>query len=89
MATNADDPIAPFRWSGGFARVHPGVQHQPPAGDQPAHALDAADGRRTRGLPVGVQLVADSAREDVLIRVAAQLEAAAPWAHRTPDLSLL
>ena len=39
------------------------------------------------GLPVGIQLVAAYGREDVLIRVAAQLEAAAPWAHRRPDLT--
>ena len=44
-----------------------------------------ADRRRAPGLPVGVQLVADYGREDVLIRVAAQLEAAAPWAHRRPS----
>lgn len=36
------------------------------------------------GLPVGVQLVAPFAREDVLIRVASQLEQAQPWADRTP-----
>jgi amidase len=36
------------------------------------------------GLPIGVQLVADSGREDVLIRLASQLEGAAPWAHRHP-----
>jgi amidase len=34
------------------------------------------------GLPIGVQLVAPLGREDVLIRVAAQLEQAAPWADR-------
>jgi len=39
------------------------------------------------GLPVGVQLVADYAREDVLFRVAAQLEQAQPWAHRRPPVS--
>ncbi len=36
------------------------------------------------GLPVGVQLVAGLYRDDLLFRVAAQLEAAAPWADRYP-----
>jgi amidase len=39
------------------------------------------------GLPVGVQLVAAFGREDVLVRVAAALEAAAPWADRRPPVS--
>ena len=39
------------------------------------------------GLPVGVQLVAAYGREDVLIRVAAQLEAAQPWNDRWPGVS--
>ena len=38
------------------------------------------------GLPVGVQLVAPFGREDLLIRVAAQLERARPWAERTPPV---
>lgn len=38
------------------------------------------------GLPIGVQLVAPLGREDVLLRVAAQLEQAVPWAERTPML---
>jgi amidase len=38
------------------------------------------------GLPIGVQLVAPFGREDLLVRVASQLELAAPWADRVPPV---
>ena len=49
---------------------------------QPAISLPA--GLDSRGLPVGVQLVADYAREDLLLRLAGQLESATPWARIAP-----
>ncbi|MEL0074805.1 MAG: amidase family protein, partial [Ilumatobacter sp.] len=46
---------------------------------QPAISLPMH--RTAAGLPVGVQLVADYGREDLLLAVAARLEVAAPWPH--------
>jgi amidase len=39
------------------------------------------------GLPIGVQFVAAYGREDLLVRVAAQLEQAQPWSGRWPPLA--
>jgi amidase len=39
-----------------------------------------------QGLPIGVQLVARYGEEATLLRVAAQLEQARPWAQRRPTV---
>lgn len=49
---------------------------------QPAISVPLAESGD--GVPIGMQLVGAPAREDVLIRVAAQLETAMPWAGRRP-----
>ena len=51
-----------------------------PAISLPLHRNDA-------GLPIGVQLVGAFGREDLLLRVAAQVEAAQPWAAHRPEVS--
>ncbi|MCY3893125.1 MAG: amidase [Acidimicrobiaceae bacterium] len=48
--------------------------------------LGTPEGMSPEGLPIGVQLVAAPGREDVLLRVAAQMEQAAPWSGRRPPV---
>ena len=52
---------------------------------QPAVSLPLFEG--ADGLPLAVQLIARPAREDVLLALSAQLEAAVPWSGRVPDLT--
>ncbi|MFE3291042.1 amidase [Rhodococcus sp. NPDC059234] len=49
-------------------------------------AISLPLGLSREGLPIGVQLVAAHGREDLLLRVAAQLEEAAPWRDRQPSV---
>ena len=51
---------------------------------QPAVSLPL--GQSAEGLPIGVQLAAGMGREALLVRLSAQLEAAAPWNGRAPKI---
>jgi amidase len=76
-----DNPVAPIMRSIPFATfTAPFNTTGQPAISLPMHQTSG-------GLPVGVQLVAAYGREDLLLRVAAQLEAASPWADRIPPVS--
>jgi amidase len=78
FANDPASPMAPMVRAAKFVAFTPAFN----ASGQPAISLPmhwSAD-----GLPVGIQLVAAYGREDVLIRVASQLEQAQPWAQRRP-----
>ncbi|MCV7444942.1 amidase [Mycobacterium paraense] len=75
------DPNAPMRRAGQFAVFTPPFNMS----GQPAISLPLH--RSADGLPIGVQLVAAYGREDVLIRVAAQLESAHPWSSQRPPVA--
>jgi amidase len=51
---------------------------------QPAISLPLC--QTDEGLPIGIQMVAAFGREDLLFRVASQMEAAMPWDDRTPQI---
>ena len=79
MPNNPARPMTPLMTAGAWVSF----TSQFNISGQPAISLPLH--RNADGLPIGMQLVAAYGREDVLIRVASQLEQAAPWAHLTPN----
>jgi amidase len=74
-----DQPLLPIVRATPFAAFTAGLNMTgAPAISLPVHTTAG-------GLPVGAQLVAPYGREDILIRIAAQVEEAAPWAGRFPQ----
>lgn len=70
-----DDPLAGIMAASEFAPFTAPFN----ATGQPAASLPLS--KNAAGLPIGVQLVAAYGREDVILRVAAQLERARPFQH--------
>jgi amidase len=77
-------PGNPFAGGARIAELVPYTTHFNVTG-QPAISLPMH--WNDDGLPIGIQLAAAYGREDLLFRVAAQLEEAQPWSHRRPPVS--
>jgi amidase len=80
LDTNAPEPMATFTRSGLFTPFTPIFN----ASGQPGISVPLYEGED--GLPLAVQLVGRPAGEAQLLSLAAQLEAAQPWAQRRPPL---
>ncbi|HKF28855.1 MAG TPA: amidase family protein [Candidatus Binataceae bacterium] len=80
LVPDAQEPFKGFQRSGALVplTVPFNVTGQP-AISLPLHWTD-------QGLPIGVQLVATFGHEDLLIRLASQIEQAQPWFDRTPPV---
>jgi amidase len=82
LDTAAPEPMATFTRSGLFTPFTPIFN----ASGQPGVSLPLFQGED--GLPLGVQLVGRPAAEGPLLALAAQLEAARPWAQRHPAAAM-
>jgi len=81
LDTSAPEPMSTFTRSGLFTPFTPVVN----ATGQPGISVPLFEGED--GLPLGVQLIGRPAGEGQLLALAAQLEAARPWAERRPTVA--
>jgi amidase len=78
--TTPDEPLL------GFMRAATFVPYTPLANMTGEPAISLPMHWNADNLPIGVQLMGAYGREDLLLRVAAQLEQAQPWIDRIPQL---
>ena len=76
-------PDEPFL---GFIRAGTFVPYTPLANMAGTPAISLPLSWNDEGLPIGSHLMAAYGREDLLLRVASQLETARPWADRRPPV---
>jgi amidase len=80
FGADPDNPLQPLFRAAGLVPYTPLFN----VSGQPAISLPLS--WNGDGLPIGVQLVGAYAREDLLLRVASQVEQARPWAGRLPPV---
>ena len=78
-------PDTPFL---GFMRAATIVPYTPLANMAGVPAISLPLSWNHDGLPIGSQLMAGYGREDLLLRIASQLETARPWADRRPPVRI-
>ena len=83
LGSFANDPAAPMT---PMIRASAFVPFTPAFNSSGQPAISLPMHWNSAGLPIGVQLVAAYGCEDVLLRVAAQVELAHPWADRRPPV---
>jgi len=81
LDTAAANPMSTFTRSGLFTPFTPVFN----ASGQPGVSIPLYEGED--GLPLAVQIVGRPAGEGALLALAAQLEAAQPWAHRRAPIA--
>jgi amidase len=82
-STNVEHPMSGFSRSGRFTPFTAVCN----VTGSPAMSLPLF--QREDGVPLGVQLIGQPAQEGALLALAAQLEAAQPWADRRPELRIV
>jgi len=86
VVPNPPPPLGFFAGEAGIARSIDILCFTPQFNTTGQPAVSVPSGLTSDGLPIGVQLVAEYGREDLLFALASQIEQADPWQDRRPKI---